>query len=482
MARFFYNSAVRPRDIDNLLAKKSKNVFRSSKTVVKTHIFGRGVNSGVNVNTNSVRKKKSNGQYKLSSSPVVQPQLRLQSPKREYRSNVQCNVAQDNVGNSVQGSNIDEWQHTQSENIPGMVMGLNPINHKSKVSGSNLVNHNCGSSVLDDSAGGGRLLPWQHNQLKNSGMVMGLNPINHYDKVSGSNLVHCGSSVSDDIAGGGVPLYDVNSVGVEEKFANSIIHSKQFNESSIPLGVDSPIFKKWRVQSDFQFGFIPLGDQLMPTQSFHNSMPNGSLIDAHYVIRHRGKPNFWGARIPVTSQLNVDKWEELLQGYWDQQLLQLLRFGFPLDFNRSCPLQYEQGNHTSAIQFPLDVDAYIEEECGYGALLGPFKENPIEHCHTSPFMTRNKPNSDRRRVIIDLSWPIGASVNAGIDKDTYLNSPFALTFPSVDDIMSQLRRLGRGALLYKIDVSRAFRHVRIDPGDFDLLGLHWQEPGFSTPQ
>ena len=39
MAKFFYNSAVRARDIDNLLAKKSKNVFSSSKTVVKTYIF-----------------------------------------------------------------------------------------------------------------------------------------------------------------------------------------------------------------------------------------------------------------------------------------------------------------------------------------------------------------------------------------------------------------------------------------------------------
>ena len=197
------------------------------------------------------------------------------------------------------------------------------------------------------------------------------------------------------------------------------------------------------------------------------------------MVRQTGKPNFWGACIPVTSQLNVDKWEELLKGYWDQ-LLELLRFGFPLDFNRTCTLHNEQGNHTSATQFPLDVDAYIEEECGYGTLLGPFKENPIVDCHTSPFMTRNKPNSDRRRVIIDLSWPIGASVNAGIDKDTYLNSPFALTFPTVDDIASQLKRLGRGALLYKIDVSRAFHHMRIDPGDFDLLGLHGRDTYIDT--
>ena len=69
-------------------------------------------------------------------------------------------------------------------------------------------------------------------------------------------------------------------------------------------------------------------------------------------------------------------------------------------------------------------------------------------------MTRNKANSDRRRVIIDLSWPLGASVNSGIDKNTYLDASFTLTFPTVDDIMSELKHLGRGSLLYKIDVSQ----------------------------
>ena len=39
VARFFYNSAVRPRDIDNLLAKKSKNIFENSEILVKTRIF-----------------------------------------------------------------------------------------------------------------------------------------------------------------------------------------------------------------------------------------------------------------------------------------------------------------------------------------------------------------------------------------------------------------------------------------------------------
>ena len=93
-------------------------------------------------------------------------------------------------------------------------------------------------------------------------------------------------------------------------------------------------------------------------------------------------------------------------------------------------------------------------------------------------MARAKPTCDRHRVIIDLSWPLGASVNTGIDKTSYLNSAFALTFPTVDDITTELMHLGRGVLLYKVDVSRVFHHVKVDPGDYDLLGLQWQ--GFYT--
>ena len=165
------------------------------------------------------------------------------------------------------------------------------------------------------------------------------------------------------------------------------------------------------------------------------------------------------ARIPVQSQLNVNAWKRYLTNYWDSQLIELIQFGFPLDFNRSSPLIHEPGNHKLAVEFPVDIEAYIEEEKKYGALLGPFDCHPIPSGHCSPFMTRANPNSDRCRIIIDLSWPLGASVNAGIDKTSYLGSVFSLTFPTVDDITSQLKRLGRGALLYKIDVSNHRIHV-----------------------
>ena len=44
----------------------------------------------------------------------------------------------------------------------------------------------------------------------------------------------------------------------------------------------------------------------------------------------------------------------------------------------------------------------------------------------------------------------------------------------MDDITGQLKCLGHGDLLYKMDVSRVFRHVKIDPGNYDLLGLESQ--------
>ena len=288
--------------------------------------------------------------------------------------------------------------------------------------------------------------------------------------VASENVFKAGSDARSDCR----QIYDVNYVGIEDKFANSILHVNQFQLVGATDTVNTEIYNAWRRQSDFDFGFVPIGEQLLPNTQVVNDTMGRSPFQIHDLVKSTGRPNFMQARFPLQSQLNVRAWEKYLHGYWDKQLLHLIQFGFPLDFNRSCPLIHEQGNHKSATEFPSDITAYIEEEKKYNALLGPFHSHPIAAGHCSPFMTRAKPNSDRRRVTVDLSWPIGASVNAGIDKTSYLGSTFSLTFPTVDDITKQLKNIGRGALMYKVDVSRAFRHVKIDPGDYDLLGLEWQ--------
>ena len=87
-------------------------------------------------------------------------------------------------------------------------------------------------------------------------------------------------------------------------------------------------------------------------------------------------------------------------------------------------------------------------------------------------MVRDKPNSNKKRTIMDLSWPKGSSVNHSVSKNTYLGTYFRLHYPSADHITQTIRDLGPNAILYKIDISRAFRHLRIDPGDLDLLGFY----------
>ena len=129
-------------------------------------------------------------------------------------------------------------------------------------------------------------------------------------------------------------------------------------------------------------------------------------------------------------------------------------------------------NHTSADQFKTHVDAYINEELSHGAIYGPYYELPFP-VHISPLMTGEKQNSAVRRTIVDLSWPKGASVNDFVHKCKYmyLDTYFTLHYSSVDDVTNKLKDLGPGDLLYKVDISRAFRQLRIDPGDIDLLGI-----------
>ena len=129
----------------------------------------------------------------------------------------------------------------------------------------------------------------------------------------------------------------------------------------------------------------------------------------------------------MQNQLNVDQREKVLGDYWDTQLLQLLKYGFPLDFNRNTPLRCKNISHSSALKFPDDIKAYLEDKMNYGAILGPFKNNSIENCHYSLFMTREKLGAAHRRVIIDLLWSKGEYVNFGIDKNSYFDTDFILT-------------------------------------------------------
>ena len=45
-----------------------------------------------------------------------------------------------------------------------------------------------------------------------------------------------------------------------------------------------------------------------------------------------------------------------------------------------------------------------------------------------------------------------------------------IEYPSVDDIVKKLIELGPVFLLYKVDISWAFRQLKRNPGDLDIMG------------
>ena len=97
---------------------------------------------------------------------------------------------------------------------------------------------------------------------------------------------------------------------------------------------------------------------------------------------------------------------------------------------------------------------------------------PFEKFHVSPLLTRPK-NNDSRRVIVNLSYPEGHSVNSNIKSDSYDDYDFDLSYPTIDNIVDEIANVGKDVLLYKLDISRAFRNLRIDPRDYGVMGLQW---------
>ena len=72
---------------------------------------------------------------------------------------------------------------------------------------------------------------------------------------------------------------------------------------------------------------------------------------------------------------------------------------------------------------------------------------------------------------MDLSYPSRSSVNSGIAASSYLNEPYKLGLPGIDRLCQFILQHGRGCLLYKKDLRRAYRQIPIDPKDSHLLGF-----------
>lgn len=171
----------------------------------------------------------------------------------------------------------------------------------------------------------------------------------------------------------------------------------------------------------------------------------------------------------MPTPIKSDVLHTYIEGYIKEEV-QFLIDGFTFGFR--IPISgksYENNckNHPSAIRNKSEVNKKLNVELGKGRILGPFVTKPIGLV-CSPLALVPKKEPDKYRLIHDLSYPKGCSINSVIEKEHT-----KVLYDSIDIVVEKVRIFGRYALMAKTDIEDAFRLIPIHPEDRYLLGFSW---------
>lgn len=194
-----------------------------------------------------------------------------------------------------------------------------------------------------------------------------------------------------------------------------------------------------------------------------------SAVIRHVICNKHTRPNTFGAVVP--SHLKLPAWQVGLISCHDSDIALFLAYGWSVNFCLSTDPRPFDSNLSSAINFAQTVDTELSHE----ATAGPLKHDPIpSRLQTSPLQTIDKEKT-KRRVVLDLSFPPGGSVNEGIPKDIFLDVPFHLTLRRSADFVNLILSHGPGSFMYKKDLRRAYRQIPVDSEDYKFLGYKWRD-------
>ena len=171
----------------------------------------------------------------------------------------------------------------------------------------------------------------------------------------------------------------------------------------------------------------------------------------------------------------ISAWLPFLESHPDKSfshyITKGLTTGFRVGFDPTLvTLRQSNRNHVSVRDNPQTVSDYLQLECQLGRLNGPFQPKQVPGVHCSPMGIIPKPHQPGKwRLIIDLSFPEGHSVNDGIPARLC-----SIEYASIDQAVQKIRNLGQGTLLAKLDLKSAYRMVPVHPEDQRLLGMFWE--------
>ena len=101
-----------------------------------------------------------------------------------------------------------------------------------------------------------------------------------------------------------------------------------------------------------------------------------------------------------------------------------------------------KANCLSSQKHPSVIDNYLAKEVSLGHVFEPTATPPANNLQINRFGVIPKKDGGWR-LILDLSFPFGHSVNDGINKEEFTD----LTYSKVSDAISLIIKAGRGALM-----------------------------------
>ena len=168
--------------------------------------------------------------------------------------------------------------------------------------------------------------------------------------------------------------------------------------------------------------------------------------------------------------INPYRLQVFLEGYEVKHKLELLdgiRYGFNIHSSLPSRLGCGYTNHKSALEDSSKVTAKLMKELELKRIAGPF-DVPPPGLITSPLASVPKKDSQEIRLIHDLSFPSGNSVNEFIPREHC-----HVVYELIDDCIDIICELGQGCLIAKADIKNAFRILPIHPDCYKLLGFQW---------
>ena len=173
------------------------------------------------------------------------------------------------------------------------------------------------------------------------------------------------------------------------------------------------------------------------------------------------------------SPFPVAKWRAALTNHPDRdfvnELLHDITHGVDLGYT-GTPHSHCYPNHLSTLDASEYVITELTRELDLNRMAGPFLLPPSQTFVGSPIGAVPKKRSHplKFRIIHDLSWPRGQSINEYIPAER-----FRCQYDTLDRAIALLKQAGKGARMAKLDLSDAYRHVLVRPQDWGLLGASW---------